>query len=60
MGKPKRFLRLGKWRFPLDKGSIRLLRRSKPFWTVLGENHVWSTICGCRSRSRRIIFTAPS
>ncbi|MBI4815255.1 MAG: alkaline phosphatase family protein [Deltaproteobacteria bacterium] len=40
----KRFLRLGKWQLPLDKPEIRLLRRSKPFWTILGENDFFSAI----------------
>jgi predicted AlkP superfamily phosphohydrolase/phosphomutase len=29
---------------PLAKPAIRLLRKSKPFWTVLGEHNIWSTI----------------
>ncbi len=44
IGRVERFLRLGKWRIPLQKPPIRLLRRSKPFWTVLGERNVWSTV----------------
>jgi predicted AlkP superfamily phosphohydrolase/phosphomutase len=44
IGKPDRTLRLGKLRLPLGRPVVRLLRRSKPFWSVLGENRVWSTI----------------
>ncbi len=44
IGAVRRVLRLGKWRIPLEKPAIRLLRRSKPFWTLLGEHRVWSTI----------------
>jgi predicted AlkP superfamily phosphohydrolase/phosphomutase len=44
IGKVKRKLRIGRLRLPLGRPPLRLLRRSKPFWTVLGENRVWSTI----------------
>ena len=44
VGKVPRFLKLGRYRLPLGKPSLRLLRRSKPFWTILGEHRVWSTI----------------
>src|SRR5262249_36532441 len=44
IGGVERSLRIGRWRVPLRRPVLRLLRRSKPFWTVLGENHIWSTI----------------
>ncbi len=44
IGRVERFLKLGKWKIPLRKPEIRMLRRSKPFWTVLGERNVWSTV----------------
>lgn len=44
IGKVERFLKLGRWRVPLHKPELRLLRRSKPFWTILGEHRVWSTV----------------
>lgn len=44
IGSVDRVLKIGKWRIPLAKPDIRLLRKSKPFWTVLGEHNVWSTI----------------
>jgi predicted AlkP superfamily phosphohydrolase/phosphomutase len=44
IGKPKRVLRVGRWKIPVGKPPIRLLRRSKPFWTILGEHGIWSTI----------------
>ena len=44
IGRPDRVLRAGKWRIPLGSAPIRLLRRSKPFWTILGERGVWSTV----------------
>jgi len=44
IGSVDRELKLGKLRIPLAKPSIRLLRKSKPFWTILGEHNIWSTI----------------
>jgi predicted AlkP superfamily phosphohydrolase/phosphomutase len=44
IGTVDRVLKLGKLRIPLAKPAIRLLRKSKPFWTVLGEHNIWSTI----------------
>jgi predicted AlkP superfamily phosphohydrolase/phosphomutase len=44
IGSVNKVLKLGKVRIPLAKPSIRLLRKSKPFWTVLGEHNIWSTI----------------
>ena len=44
IGSVNRELKLGKLRIPLAKPSIRLLRKSKPFWTILGEHNIWSTI----------------
>lgn len=41
---PTRFIRLGRYKFPLGKPSYRPLRKSKPFWTILGENEVFSSI----------------
>jgi predicted AlkP superfamily phosphohydrolase/phosphomutase len=44
VGKVERFFRLGKYLIPRDRPEIRLLRKSKPFWTILGEHRIWSTI----------------
>lgn len=41
---PRRSLRLGKFQFPLGRPSIRLLRKSKPFWNVLGEQGIFNCI----------------
>jgi predicted AlkP superfamily phosphohydrolase/phosphomutase len=41
---PRRSIRLGKYRIPLGKGTVRLLRKSKPFWNVLGEYGVFSCV----------------
>jgi predicted AlkP superfamily phosphohydrolase/phosphomutase len=44
IGQVERTLKIGKLRLPLAKPRIRLLRKSKPLWTILGEHNVWSTI----------------
>jgi predicted AlkP superfamily phosphohydrolase/phosphomutase len=41
---PRRILRLGKFQLPLGKAAIRLLRKSKPFWNVLGDAGIFSCI----------------
>jgi predicted AlkP superfamily phosphohydrolase/phosphomutase len=41
---PTRWVRLGKYRIPLSKPSYRSLRKSKPFWTILGEHQIFSSI----------------
>jgi len=41
---PRRMLKLGGVTLPLGKPVLRLLRRSKPFWTVLGEHGIFSTV----------------
>ncbi len=44
LGSVKRFIRVGRFRIPRERPELRLLRKSKPFWVVLGEHRVWSTI----------------
>ncbi len=44
IGPVEKTLKIGKLRIPLAKPDIRLLRMSKPWWTILGENNIWSTI----------------
>jgi predicted AlkP superfamily phosphohydrolase/phosphomutase len=44
IGQVTRFLKLGRWRIPLQKPEIRLTRGSKAFWSFLGEHHTWSTV----------------
>jgi predicted AlkP superfamily phosphohydrolase/phosphomutase len=39
-----RFLRLGRWELPLSRPSFELRRKSKPFWKILGEHAIGSTI----------------
>ena len=44
IGDVERFLKIGKYRIPLKKPELRLLRKSKPSWTILGEHEIWSTV----------------
>lgn len=41
---PDKVLKLGKYRIPLNKPSIKLLQRAKPFWKVLSEHRVFSSV----------------
>ena len=42
--KPQRSLEVGKYRIPLSKPRISLLRKSKTFWSILGENGISSAV----------------
>jgi predicted AlkP superfamily phosphohydrolase/phosphomutase len=44
IGNPKRFLSLGKYNIPLSKPEIKGLRKSVPFWKILGDKGIFSTI----------------
>ena len=44
IGTPKRFLPLGKYKIPLSKPEIKGLRKSIPFWKILGDEGIFSTI----------------
>lgn len=44
IGKVKHNLKIGKYRIPLGKPEIKLHRKSQPFWKVLGEYGIFSTI----------------
>lgn len=44
IGSVDRFLKLGPFQIPLEKPELRLLRKSKPFWSILGEHNIWSTV----------------
>ena len=41
---PRRHLRIGPYLIPLGKPEVRLLRRSKPFWELLGRYGVPSSV----------------
>ena len=44
IGKPKRTIGLGRYLVPLSRPKVRGLRRSVPFWKILGEKGVFSTV----------------
>lgn len=44
IGRPRRSLSLGKYRIPLSKPVIQGLRKSVPFWKLLGDKGIFSTI----------------
>jgi predicted AlkP superfamily phosphohydrolase/phosphomutase len=44
IGNAGRSLKLGKYTLPLSSPEIRLLRRSVPFWKILGDNYVFSQV----------------
>jgi len=39
-----RTLSLGRYRIPIGRPDIRLLRKSVPFWKILGDNGVFSSV----------------
>ena len=41
---PRRTLSIGKYRIPLGKADVRLLRKSRPFWNYLGDYGIFSSI----------------
>ncbi len=44
IGRPKRTLSWGKYKIPLSKPEIRNLRKSVPFWKILGQAGIFSTV----------------
>ena len=44
VGKPHRVLKLGHYRIPLSRTPVELRRKSRPFWSILGERGVDCTI----------------
>ncbi len=44
VNQPTRVLKLGQWRIPLRKPTVEMRRKSRTFWSILGENQVSSTI----------------
>src|SRR5262245_1223713 len=41
---PRRTVRVGKYRIPLGKADVRLLRKSRPFWNYLGDHGIFSSV----------------
>jgi predicted AlkP superfamily phosphohydrolase/phosphomutase len=44
ISQPKKNLSFGKYRIPLSKPEIQGMRKSLPFWKILGANGVFSTV----------------
>ncbi len=42
--RPRKVLRLGRLRIPTSSPTVELLRKSKPFWKILGEHGIDCTI----------------
>jgi predicted AlkP superfamily phosphohydrolase/phosphomutase len=40
----ERVLAIGRYRLPLRRPTVRLLRKSRTFWSILGEHGIWSTV----------------
>ena len=49
---PRKVIKIGKYEIPISKPKIELLRKSKSFWKVLGDNGVYAQIL-------RVPFTFP-
>lgn len=41
---PSKVWKLGRYRIPIGKPDVRLLRKGKPFWNVLGEHGIFSNV----------------
>ena len=41
---PRRSIRLGKYRIPLGKADLRLLRKSQPFWGILSKHGIFNCV----------------
>lgn len=44
IGKASKVLPIGKYMIPLGKPRMKLLRKGRPFWKILGEHGIWSSI----------------
>jgi predicted AlkP superfamily phosphohydrolase/phosphomutase len=42
--KPRRILHIGRLRIPTSSATVKLLRKSKPFWKTLGEHGIGCTV----------------
>ena len=41
---PRRSIQLGKYRIPLGRADLRLLRKSQPFWSILTKYGIFSAV----------------
>ncbi|MCP4231470.1 MAG: nucleotide pyrophosphatase [bacterium] len=44
IGAPKKTIKLGKWAIPIGKADIKSFRKSKSFWSILGDNGILSNV----------------
>jgi predicted AlkP superfamily phosphohydrolase/phosphomutase len=44
VNKPRRMIRIGRWRIPLVRPTVEMRRKSQPFWKLLGDQNIGSTI----------------
>lgn len=44
VNQPRRILKLGRFRFPLSAPAVEMRRKSQPFWKLLGDHNIGSTI----------------
>lgn len=44
IGGASKVFRIGSYEIPLGKGNIRLLRKSQPFWKLLGDQGIFSNV----------------
>ena len=44
VSKPKRVLKIGKYRIPLSAPTVEMRRKSVPFWKILGDQDIGCTI----------------
>jgi len=41
---PKKYINIGKYKIPISKSVIELLRKSKAFWKITGEHGIYSSV----------------
>lgn len=41
---PSRWLKFAGWKFPLSRATVEMRRKSRPFWSILGEHHISSSV----------------
>src|ERR1700736_398790 len=41
---PRRVLKLGRWRIPISRPVVEMRRKSRTFWSILGDRAIRSTI----------------
>jgi predicted AlkP superfamily phosphohydrolase/phosphomutase len=44
VGKVDRYFKIGRYLIPRDAAELSCLRKSTPFWKILGDHGIWSTI----------------